>query len=80
MILVMSVEPGYCGQKFHDEAIPRVKNYKRLYPDKIIEVDGGVSPSNSKSLAKAGADLLVAGSAIFKSENPIDTIRQMEES
>jgi len=80
MILVMSVEPGYCGQKFHDESIARVKNYKKLYHDKIIEVDGGVSPSNSKVLADAGADLLVAGSAIFKSENPIDTIKQMKES
>ena len=76
----MSVEPGYCGQKFHDESIARVKNYKKLYHDKIIEVDGGVSPSNSKVLADAGADLLVAGSAIFKSENPIDTIKQMKES
>ena len=80
MILVMSVEPGYCGQKFHEESITRVKNYKKLYPDKIIEVDGGVSPSNSKSLADAGADLLVAGSAIFKSNNPISTIKQMKES
>ena len=80
LILVMSVEPGYCGQKFHEDSIQRVKKYKELYPSKIIEVDGGVSPSNSKKLVEAGADLLVAGSAIFKSENPINTIKQMKES
>ena len=57
-----------------------MKKYKELYPSKIIEVDGGVSPSNSKKLIEAGADLLVAGSAIFKSENPINTIKQMKES
>ena len=80
LILVMSVEPGYCGQEFHENAIERVKNYKEAYPTKIIEVDGGVSPSNSKKLIEAGADLLVAGSAIFKSDNPIDTIKRMKES
>ena len=79
MILVMSVEPGYCGQKFHENSIQRVRNYKRLYPNKIIEVDGGVNLSNSKKLIEAGADLLVAGSAIFKSDDPVSTIKQMKE-
>tara|TARA_B100000700_G_scaffold133191_1_gene148697 strand:- start:267 stop:758 length:492 start_codon:yes stop_codon:yes gene_type:complete len=77
MILVMSVEPGYCGQSFHENAIDRVKNYKEKYPEKIIEVDGGVGPENAKLLREAGADILVAGSAIFGSENPIDTINTM---
>ena len=77
MILVMSVEPVYCGQSFHENAIDRVKNYKEKYPDKIIEVDGGVGPENAKLLREAGADILVAGSAIFGSENPIDTINTM---
>ena len=78
LILVMSVEPGYCGQEFHENTIERVKHYKRIYPDKIIEVDGGVSPSNSGRLANAGADILVAGSAIFKSKYPINTINLMK--
>ena len=65
MILVMSVEPGYCGQSFHENAIDRVKNYKEKYPEKIIEVDGGVGPENAKVLREAGADILVAGSAIL---------------
>ena len=80
LILVMSVEPGYCGQDFHEDAIERVKHYKKTYPNKIIEVDGGVSPSNSKRLADAGADILVAGSAIFKADNPIGIVKIMKES
>ncbi|MEC8216691.1 MAG: ribulose-phosphate 3-epimerase [Candidatus Thermoplasmatota archaeon] len=80
MILVMSVEPGYCGQSFHMNAIERVKFFKANYKDKIIEVDGGVSTENSAILAENGADILVAGSAIFKSDDPISTIKQMKKS
>jgi len=79
MILVMSVEPGYCGQSFHENAIDRVKEYREKYPDKLIEVDGGVSTSNSEKLIQAGADILVAGSAVFNSEDPIQTIKQMKQ-
>ena len=67
MVLIMSVEPGYCGQSFNENAINRVKYFKTNYPNKIIEVDGGVSTQNSAILSKNGADILVAGSAIFKS-------------
>ena len=80
MILVMSVEPGYCGQSFHENAIHRVKYFKTNYPNKIIEVDGGVSTQNSAILGKNGADILVAGSAIFKSNDPIQTIAEMKKS
>jgi ribulose-phosphate 3-epimerase len=76
----MSVEPGYCGQSFHMNAIERVKFFKASYGDKIIEVDGGVSTENSAILAENGADILVAGSAIFKSDDPISTIKQMKKS
>jgi len=79
MILVMSVEPGYCGQSFHEDSIDRVRNYKEKYPNKIIEVDGGVNTDNSAKLIKAGADILVAGSAVFNSNNPIATINQMKQ-
>ena len=78
MILVMSVEPGYCGQSFNENAIERVKKYRKKYPGKIIEVDGGVGPGNAAVLAEAGADLLVAGSAIFGSSNPIEVILDMK--
>jgi len=80
MILVMSVEPGYCGQSFHENAIERVKFFKTKYPEKIVEVDGGVSTDNSAILTKNGADILVAGSAIFKSDDPIETINIMKQS
>ena len=80
LILIMSVEPGYCGQKFHEDAVERVRHYKKTYPNKIIEVDGGVSPSNSKRLADAGADILVAGSAIFKADDPIQIVKEMKGS
>ena len=78
MILVMSVEPGYCGQSFHKNTIQRVKTYREKYPDKIIEVDGGVGPENAALLAEAGANLLVAGSAIFGSSDPIKVIEDMK--
>ena len=80
MVLIMSVEPGYCGQSFHENAIDRVKYFKTNYPNKIIEVDGGVSTQNSAILSKNGADILVAGSAIFKSSDPIQTISEMKKS
>jgi len=80
MVLIMSVEPGYCGQSFHENAIDRVKYFKTNYPNKIIEVDGGVSTQNSAILGKNGADILVAGSAIFKSNDPIQTIAEMKKS
>ena len=79
MILVMSVEPGYCGQSFHENAINRVKYFKTNYPEILVEVDGGVSTDNSAILSKNGADILVAGSAIFKSKDPIETINLMKQ-
>ncbi|MDC0526707.1 ribulose-phosphate 3-epimerase [Euryarchaeota archaeon] len=78
MILVMSVEPGYCGQSFNENTIQRVKKYRKKYPEKIIEVDGGVGPGNAAILAEAGANLLVAGSAIFGSPDPIEVILDMK--
>ena len=80
LILVMSVEPGYGGQDFHEDAVERVRHYKEAYPNKIIEVDGGVGPSNSERLADAGADILVAGSAIFKADDPIEIVKIMKGS
>ena len=80
LILVMSVEPGYGGQDFHEDAVERVRHYKEAYPNKIIEVDGGVAPSNSERLADAGADILVAGSAIFKADDPIEIVKIMKGS
>lgn len=67
--LIMGVLPGKQGQEFLPETIERVKTLRQLMHDAIIEVDGGVNALNVKSLAGAGADLLVAGSAIVKASN-----------
>ena len=80
IVLVMSVEPGYCGQSFHKNAINRVNFFKSNFPEKIVEVDGGVNTENSAVLTANGADILVAGSAIFNSKDPIKTIKMMMKS
>jgi ribulose-phosphate 3-epimerase len=68
MVLVMSVNPGFGGQSFIPEALERVRAIREMAGDKAIriEVDGGVTPANAGALAAAGADTLVAGSAVFK--------------
>jgi len=80
IVLVMSVEPGYCGQSFHKNAIDRVNFFKSNFPEKVVEVDGGVNTENSAVLTANGADILVAGSAIFNSKDPIKTIKMMMKS
>ena len=70
MILVMSVEPGFGGQKFMDNSVPKIAYYKakreELGLDYMIEVDGGVGSSNAHIVKEAGVDIIVAGSAVFK--------------
>jgi ribulose-phosphate 3-epimerase len=66
LVLCMSIEPGYSGQAFMPEAIPRIERLRALLPDdKHVQVDGGVGPDNIAALRTAGADLLVAGTSIF---------------
>ena len=76
--LIMSVFAGFGGQKFIEDSIGRIKVLKaemdRRGVVKDIEVDGGVSASNAKILAEAGATMLVAGSSVFKAENPAEAI------
>ena len=73
-VLLMSVFAGFGGQKFIETTYERVKavkkELKRIGSEALIEVDGGVSPLNAGKLAKAGVDILVAGSAVFKAEDP----------
>lgn len=80
-ILVMSVFAGFGGQKFIEDTYGRIRAVRdeiaRSGSKCAIEVDGGVSPANASALAEAGADILVAGSAVFKSENPGDVISAM---
>jgi len=83
LVLIMSVNPGFGGQKFIPNALEKVKELKQLIKEKksnaLIEVDGGVDHTNAKSLIKAGCDVLVAGSYIFKSKNPQKTIKGLKE-
>lgn len=78
MVLIMSVNPGFGGQKFIPQSINKIKKLKKLIKETgstaQIEVDGGVGSSNAKKLVEAGADILVAGSFVFKSEDPLQTI------
>ena len=74
MVLVMTVEPGFGGQSFMESTMPKVEAIRKINPDIDIEVDGGINAETIKIAAKAGANVFVAGSAVFKSENPAETI------
>ena len=80
-VMLMSVYAGFGGQKFIDETYGRVKALRAELDaqglDIPLEVDGGVSPSNAAELIRSGADILVAGSAVFKAEDPADVIARM---
>ena len=74
MILVMTVEPGFGGQKFQPEMMPKVKALRERYPDVDIQVDGGLGPSTIDAAAGAGANVIVAGSSVFGSSDPAAAI------
>lgn len=82
LVLIMSVNPGFGGQKFIPNAIQKTKEVKEM-ADEVgnkglkIQIDGGVTNSNAKALVEAGANVLVAGSFVFNSENPIQTIQNL---
>ena len=65
MILVMSVNPGFGGQKFIPQALDKIQKLRELYPDIDIEVDGGINDKTAKLAKTAGANVLVAGSYVF---------------
>ncbi len=79
MVLIMSVNPGFGGQKFIDRSYDKIRTLKKMIlvdnPDCLIEVDGGVNLENAHALVEAGADVLVAGSAIFGVEDRLKRIK-----
>ena len=77
MILVMTVEPGFGGQGMIEECLDKIRELRNLYPDLDIEVDGGVKLSNIAKVYDAGANIIVAGSAVFLAENPGEVISEM---
>ena len=82
LVCIMSVNPGFGGQSFIENTYEKVKQLKALITSKgastLIEIDGGVTSSNAKKLKETGADVLVAGSFVFKSSEPINTIKDLK--
>jgi ribulose-phosphate 3-epimerase len=82
MVCIMSVNPGFGGQSFIENTYTKIEKLKALITQKgattIIEIDGGVTNKNAVQLVKAGADVLVAGSFVFKAENPKETIADLK--
>jgi len=82
LVLLMSVNPGFGGQQFIERTYEKIRQLRLMIEKQnahaLIEVDGGVNTQNAKALFEAGANVLVAGNAIFKSENPEETIKLMK--
>ena len=82
VVCIMSVNPGFGGQSFIENTYNKVKQLAHLRKESganfLIEIDGGVTSANAKQLIDAGADVLVAGSFVFKSDNPIQTIAELK--
>lgn len=79
LVLVMTVEPGFGGQKFMTDQLPKIQKIRQyiqeLNPDCRLEVDGGVDPKTAPLVVEAGADVLVAGSAVYGAKDPAEAIR-----
>ena len=84
LVCLMSVNPGFGGQSFIKNTYQKVANLKSLIQQKnamtLIEIDGGVNENNAKKLTDVGADVLVAGSFVFKSQDPTETIKKLKEA
>jgi ribulose-phosphate 3-epimerase len=82
MVLIMTVNPGFGGQSFIMESYNKIKDLRKLIDeggyDILIQVDGGIDTHNARELIEAGVDVLVAGNAIFKSDDPENTIRRLK--
>ena len=82
LVILMSVNPGFGGQKFIHRTLEKVRQLKTIITthntDTLIEIDGGVGLQNAEVLLQAGADVLVAGNSVFKSENPVMTIYHLK--
>ncbi|MBB1283908.1 ribulose-phosphate 3-epimerase [Flavisolibacter sp. BT320] len=83
MVLVMSVNPGFGGQKFIEYSYEKIRTLRRMIDEKglpvKIEVDGGVTVENANALVEAGVDVLVAGNTVFSSSNPTETIQKLKD-
>ncbi|MFC1596232.1 ribulose-phosphate 3-epimerase [Candidatus Margulisiibacteriota bacterium] len=80
MVLLMAVFPGFAGQKFIADVVPKIRQLRSMAPDIDIMVDGGINPQTSKIAREAGANILVAGSAIFGAEDYTGIIQELRGS
>ena len=82
IVCMMSVNPGFGGQKFIPHTLEKIKQLRKMIDEKdlktLIEIDGGVTLDNAASIVAAGADVLVAGNTVFKSADPKATIKQLK--
>ncbi len=83
LVLIMSVNPGFGGQKFIPHTIEKIIQLRKMLSEKqlktLIEIDGGITLDNAASIVKAGADVLVAGNTVFSAANPIEVIAQLKD-
>tara|TARA_R110001592_G_scaffold363221_3_gene681651 strand:+ start:49045 stop:49692 length:648 start_codon:yes stop_codon:yes gene_type:complete len=84
LVCLMSVNPGFGGQKFIENTYKKIIELREMAeeinPNLLIEIDGGVDLSNCKKLSEAGADVLVAGSSVFKADNPTEVISELKKA
>jgi ribulose-phosphate 3-epimerase len=80
MVLVMTVHPGFGGQKFMTSELPKVAALRKKYPELNIEVDGGLSEKTVDQAADAGANVIVAGSAVYGAKDRADVIAKLREA
>ena len=84
LVLIMTVNPGFGGQQFIEHSYEKIRKLKKMIRERacntLIEVDGGITTANVPALLASGVDVFVAGTAVFKSENPAETIRQLKEA
>ena len=84
MVLLMSVDPGFGGQKFISTTIGKIRRLRTLIAETgssaLIEIDGGITLENAPSVSPAGADIIVAGNTVFSAQNPAETIRRLSEA
>lgn len=80
MVLVMTVEPGFGGQKFQERCMPKVAALRKRYPELDIEVDGGLGLGTIGKAAEAGANVIVAGTAVFAAESPGEVVKKLRET
>lgn len=80
MVLVMTVEPGFGGQKFMADMMPKVRALKEKRPDLLVEVDGGINAETARTAALAGVDVCVAGTAVFGAQDAAKAIRGLKDA